>query len=199
MDKHAADLARVCEDAGIGRAVFAGASIGGYVLFEFWRRFRQRVAGLILCDTRAQADSEEGRAGRLRSAEDVEQRGPEPFLDSMVPKLLGQTTQRNRPDLVAAVRQMMSKMTAAGIAAVQRGMAQRPDSVSTLKTIDVPTLLLVGDEDTLTPITDAELMRSNIAGSRMAVIPRAGHLAAFEQHEEVARTMRRFLEGFVWE
>src|SRR5512146_1438629 len=139
MEKHAADLARVCDAADAGRAVFAGVSIGGYILFEFWRRYRQRVRALVLSDTRAQADTQEGRANRLKTAEDVLQRGPEPFLDSMLPKLLGASTYQARPELVQAAKRMMMRTSAEGIAQVQHGMAARPDSVETLKTINVHT------------------------------------------------------------
>ena len=195
MEKHAADLARVCDDAGVGRAVFAGVSIGGYILFEFWRRYRQRVRALVLSDTRPQADTVEGRATRLQSAEDVLQRGPEPFIDSMLPKLLGESTRQSRPDLVQAAKRMMMRMSAEDIAQVQRGMAARPDSVETLKSINVPTLLLVGGEDVLTPLGDAELMRQNIASSELRVIARAGHYAPYEQSEATLPLLRQFLDG----
>jgi 3-oxoadipate enol-lactonase len=194
MDKHAADIARVIDDVGIRKAVFAGESIGGYILFEFWRRMRERVSALILCNTKAGADNEEARANRLRSAEEVEKRGIELFIESMIPKLLGETTRTNRPDLVAAARAMMMKMTPAGVAAVQRGMAARPDSVATLPTINVPTFIVTGNEDVLTGVAEAELMQRNIRGSTMKVIARAGHYAVFEQHEEAARMVRQFLD-----
>jgi len=195
MEKHGADLLRLLETCGVGKAVFAGVSIGGYVLFEFWRRHRGRVSGLILCDTRAGADMDEGRANRLRAADDVEKRGPVPFIDSMIPKLLGDTTRTTRPDLVERARKMMLEMSVAGIAAVQRGMAARPDSVADLKTINVPTLVLVGAEDILTPLSEAESMQRQIASSRLQVIPRAGHYAIFEQHEAAGRAIRGFLDG----
>jgi 3-oxoadipate enol-lactonase len=195
MEKHAADVLRVCDDAEVGRAVFAGVSIGGYVLFEFWRRHRERVAALILCDTRAQADTDEGRRNRLQSAEDVQKHGPAPFLDTMMEKLVGASTRRNRPDIATEARAMMYRMPVAGIVAVQQGMAARPDSIPTLKTIDVPTLVLVGDEDTLTPPADAELMQRNISGSRLQVVPAAGHYAVFEQPDFAKRVIRQFLDG----
>ena len=194
MEKHAADLLRLCDACGVARAVFAGVSIGGYVLFEFWRRHRERVSGLILCDTRAGADTDEGRANRLKAADDVEKQGPVPFIDSMIPKLLGDTTRTTRPDLVERARKMMLEMSAAGIAAVQRGMAVRPDSVADLKTINVPTLVMVGAEDTLTPLSEAESMQRHIAGSRLQVIPRAGHYAVVEQHEASGKAIRGFLD-----
>lgn len=197
MEKHAADVLRVCEAAGVSRAIFAGVSISGYVLLEFWRRHRERVQALILCDTRAQADTPEGRANRLKSAEQVLKQGPSAFLDEMVPKLLGASTRARRPDLVAQARKLMEEMTPEGIAAVQRGMAERPDSVATLQTINVPTLILVGEEDTLTPPADSELMHRHVAGSRLEVVPKAGHYAPFEQHEVAVGMMRRFMDGLV--
>jgi pimeloyl-ACP methyl ester carboxylesterase len=194
MEKHAADLACVCDSAAVGKAVFGGVSIGGYVLFEFWRRSHERFSGLILADTRAQADTEQARTVRLQAAEAVERNGPDAFLQALVPKLLGKTTLANRPDLVEGLRAMMAKMTIAGIAAVQRGMAARPSSVSTLRTITVPTLLLFGDEDTLSPVSEGELMRRDIAGSRLQVLASAGHLAVFEQQDAAHQAIRDFLD-----
>lgn len=194
MEKHARDVARLCDELEIGRAVFAGVSIGGYVLFEFWRQFRPRVAALILANTRAGADSDEARAGREKSIQDIQQRGPTPFVDSMLPRLLGETTLRSRLDLVEAARAMMARMTVKGLVAALQGLAARPDSVPTLKTIDVPTLIVAGEEDTLIPRAEAELMRSNISGSRLEVVPKAGHYAAFEQPEFTGRMLREWLD-----
>ncbi len=194
MEKHAADIARVMDDAGVGRAPLAGVSVGGYVLFEFWRRYRGRVTALILCNTKAPADGAEARAGRLQAANDVLERGTEPFFESMIPRLLGKTTRETRPDLVEGAFRMMRRMSADDVAQVQRGMAARPDSVETLKTINVPTLLVTGDEDILTGANEAELMRQNISGSQLRVIPKAGHYAPWEQPEEAAGILRQFLD-----
>src|SRR4051794_28207207 len=111
MQKHAADLAKVLDDADVGRAIFIGVSIGGYILFEFWRRSRERVAGLALCNTKAQADTPEARAGRLQAAAEVLETGVEPFAEGMLGKVLGQTTRTSRPDLVERARKMMLKMS----------------------------------------------------------------------------------------
>jgi pimeloyl-ACP methyl ester carboxylesterase len=194
MDKHAADLVRLCETCGVSKAVFAGVSIGGYILFEFWRRHPDRVSGLVLCDTRAGADTDEARANRLKAAEDIEKQGPVPFIDSMIPKLLGETTRMTRPDLVDRARKMMLEMPVAGIAAVQRGMAARPDSIADLKTITATTLIVVGAEDTVTPLSEAEVMQRQIRNGRLAILPRAGHYAVFEQHEAAGKIIRGFLD-----
>jgi len=194
MEKHALDLARVLDAEEVGRALFVGVSIGGYVLFEFWRRFRGRVTGLALCNTKAQADTPESRAVRMQAAADVLERGTEPFFESMVPKLLGNTTLNTRPDLVEGALRMMRRMSPQDVAAVQRGMAERPDSVETLKTINVPTLVVTGDEDILTGVAEAELMRQHIQGAEMKVISRAGHYSPWEQPEEVGKLLRQFAD-----
>lgn len=195
MAKHAADISRVLDTLDVGRAVFAGVSIGGYILFEFWRQFRGRAAGLILCNTKAQGDTLEARAARLQAAADVLERGTEPFFQSMLPKLMGKTTHTARPDLVQGALRMMQKMSAEDVAAVQKGMAERPDSVATLKTINVPTLLITGEEDTMTGVAEAELMHQHIAGSQMAVLPKAGHYSPWEQPEATGKLLRQFLDS----
>jgi pimeloyl-ACP methyl ester carboxylesterase len=195
MAKHAADLLRVMEDAQVGRAPIIGVSIGGYILFEFWRKHRDRVAALGLFNTKAPADNLEARAGRLQAANDVIERGTEPFLQSMVPRLLGKTTRETRPDLVDGALRMMRQMSPEDIAQVQRGMAERPDSIDTLKMINVPTLLVTGDEDILTGINEAELMRRHISGSQLRVIAKAGHYSPWEQPAEASRLIRQFLDS----
>lgn len=193
MDKHADDLQRLLDELGIAKAVFGGNSIGGYILFEFYRRYRERISRLMLVDTRAGADSDEARKNRLVAAEDVLNRGTEPFIDSMLTKLLGESTHRNRPDKIAEAKRMMMQASAAGIAAVQRGMAERPDSNATLPTISLPTLVIAGDEDTLTTPLEMETMHRGIRGSIFRRIPKAGHYSPFEQPEEVHRVIRDFL------
>ena len=195
MEKHAADIARVMDDAGAGRAPLVGVSIGGYALFEFWRKHRGRVAAHGLCNTKAPTDGPEARAGRLQAANDVFDRGTEPFFEGMIQKVLAKTTREMRPDLVDGALRMMRKMSPEDVAQVQRGMAARPDSVETLKTINVPTLLVTGDEDTLTGVNEAELMRRHIAASQLKVIPKAGHYSPWEQPEEASRLLRQFLDG----
>jgi 3-oxoadipate enol-lactonase len=195
MQKHASDVALVMDAAGVDRAPLIGVSIGGYTIFEFWRRFRNRVAALVLCNTKAPADTSEARSARLQAADEVLQRGTEPFFESMLPKLLGETTRHSRPDRVEGALRMMRKMSSDDVAGVQRGMAERPDSVSTLKTINVPTLIVTGDEDILTGVPEAELMKQNVAGSEMKVIVRAGHYSPWEQPEDVGRVLRQFLDS----
>lgn len=193
MQKHVSDLLRLLEASRIQRAVFVGCSIGGYVNFELWRQARERVKAFVFMDTKAPADSDEARANRLKSADDVLARGPEVFIDSMLPKLLGASTRSNRPDIANAARTMMLETSAAGIAAIQRGMAERPDSTPTLSTITVPALVIFGDEDDV-PVSEGDAIRAGIRNSEMRVIEKAGHYAAFEKPEETGRILREWLE-----
>ncbi len=194
MQKHASDVARVMTDSGIDRAPIIGVSIGGYTIFEFWRQFRDRVSALVLCNTKAGADTAEARSSRLEAADDVLQRGTEPFFEGMLAKVLGESTRHSRPDLVEGALRMMRQMSAEDVAGVQRGMAERSDSVSTLKTINAPVLIITGDEDKMTGVPEAELMKQNIAGSQMKVIAKAGHYSPWEQPDEVGKLLRNFLD-----
>ena len=194
MEKLAADLARLCREERVARGFFVGVSIGGYALFEFWRRYREHVAALVLANTRAGADTPEGRADRLAVADRVLREGTANFIAEMASKLMSPVTLRNRPDIVDTARRMMQQMSPQDIAAVQQGMAQRPDSVPTLKTITVPSLIVAGEDDSI-PRAEFELMRDQIAGSRMVVLPHAGHYAALEQPEEFAEVLRGFLDS----
>jgi pimeloyl-ACP methyl ester carboxylesterase len=194
MQKLADDLSRLCREERISKAFFVGVSIGGYLLFEFWRRHREQVSALVLANTRPGAEMPEGKANRLQLADRVLREGTDSFLEEMLSKLLSQTTRTNRPDIADAALMMMQCMSAEDIAQVQRGMAERPDSVTTLATINVPTLLIAGGEDSI-PLSEFELMRQQIPGSRLQVISQAGHYAALEKPAEFGALLRTFLDG----
>jgi|SRR5579864_467817 len=195
MRKRAFDVARVMDAAGVDRAPLIGVSIGGYTIFEFWRQFPSRATALVLCNTKAPADSPEARAERIKVADEVLRRGPEPFFEGFLPKVLGETTRRLRPDLVEGALRMMRKTSAEKVAGTQLGLAERPDSIPTLKTINVPTLIITGDEDTMTGVPEAELMKQKIPGAQMKVVAKAGHYSPWEQPEEVGKLLRRFLDS----
>jgi pimeloyl-ACP methyl ester carboxylesterase len=194
MQKLADDLSRLCREESISKAFFVGVSIGGYLLFEFWRRYREQVVALVLANTRPGAETPEGKASRLQFADRVLREGTDSFIAEMLSKLLSQATRTNRPDIVDAARKMMQSMSAEDIAGVQRGMAERPDSVATLATINVPTLLIAGGDDSI-PLSEFELMRQQISGSRLQVISQAGHYAALEKPAEFGGLLRKFFDG----
>jgi len=196
MQKLADDLSRLCREERISKAFFVGVSIGGYLLFEFWRRYREQVVALVLANTRPGAETSESKASRLQLADRVLREGTGRFVEEMLAKLLSQTTRTNHPDIVDAARKMMQSMSADDIAGVQRGMAERPDSVATLATINVPTLLIAGEEDSI-PLSEFELVRGRISGSRLQVISQVGHYAALEKPAEFAALLRTFFDGLV--
>jgi pimeloyl-ACP methyl ester carboxylesterase len=194
MSDYADDLDALCRELKVGKAAWAGISIGGYILFEMWRRHSERIRALAILSSKAPADTPEAKAVRLQSAEDVMERGVSFFLDGQLPKLLGETTQRSRRDVVEAARKTMRLATPQAIAAVQRGMAERPDSVPTLAGISVPTQLVGGEEDALAPRTEIERMHTAIRGSAMAIVPKSGHFICLEQPEDTFRILRAFCD-----
>src|SRR5208337_3620425 len=193
MQKLADDLARICREEKTGKASFVGVSIGGYLLFEFWRRYREQVVAVVLANTRAGAETPESKALRLQVADRVLREGTAGFIEEMLSKLLSPATRTSRPDIVDAARKMMQAMSPEDVAGVQRGMAERPDSMGTLAAINISTLIIAGEEDSV-PLGEFELMRRGIAGSELRVIRRAGHYAALEKPEEFGGLLRGFLD-----
>jgi pimeloyl-ACP methyl ester carboxylesterase len=194
MPRLADDLLRLCDELKIGRASFVGCSVGGYVLFEFWRRCRERVKALVLMDTKAIVDTDDGRAGRLKNAEEILQKGPGWAIEQMMPKLLAPETLNSRLDVVESAKRTMLQAGAAGMSAMQRGMALRADSTLTLAEIGVPVLVLGGESDAPSPVSELERMARGIRGAELKIVGRAGHYAALEQPDEVGRLVREFLE-----
>ena len=193
MERIADDGAFLLDHLGIERAVVGGCSMGGYAAFAFVRRHPQRLAGLILQDTRAGADSAEARASRATLAAKVLAEGASAAVEAFLPKLLGETTRRERLALVESVRERILGTPPQGIANALHGLAARADSRETLPTIAVPTLVLVGAEDVLTPPPEAATMAAAIPRARLDVIPAAGHLANLENPAAVNAALRAFL------
>ncbi len=183
VERYAADIVALLDHLGAGHAAVAGLSMGGYVAFALWRLAPERVRGLILADTRPQADSDEVRARRRRMLERLQEAGPAGIADDLVPSLVGRTTRNERPAVAAQVRALVEANTSEAISAAVRAMMARPDSTPLLGSIRVPTLVVVGEEDELTPPEVADAMHRAVAGSALTVIPAAGHLSNLEQPE----------------
>jgi len=195
MERIADDADAVLDRLGLPSAAVCGLSMGGYAAFALVRRHPERVRSLVLADTRAGADSASARATRAAQAEKVRREGAGAIADAVLPKLLGATTHAQRPELVARVRKIIEANPPRGISDALAGLAARADSTPTLREIRVPTLVLVGDEDAITPPAEAEALQRGIANSRMAVIPRAGHLSSLENPAEFNRHLAAFLAG----
>ena len=195
MEQMAADVRGLMSVLDIERATLVGLSMGGYVALAFYREYPEAVRALALADTRASADTHAARERRLQSAEKAEREGASAIADDMTPLLLGQTTQRTRPDIAARVRAMIEGNSPQGISAAQRGMAVRRDSTYILAAIDFPALVIVGAEDQLTPVAEAESLRDGIRGARLHVIEGAGHLSNVERPAEFNAALAAFIES----
>jgi 3-oxoadipate enol-lactonase len=195
MEEMADDVAALLDELNVPRAVLCGLSMGGYVALAFFRSHPERVRALVLADTRPRADAEEARRTREQNALRALDEGMAPIVDAMLPKLLSPRTRECAPEVVARVREMMLGMNAEGAAAALRGMALRRDQTDTLSKVDVPTLIVVGSEDAVTPPSDAEAMSALIEGSRLVRVEGAGHVSNVERPEEFDRALAEFLEG----
>lgn len=193
MERIADDGAFLLDHLGIERAVVGGCSMGGYAAFAFVRRHPQRLAGLVLQDTRAGADGAEAKANRATLAAKVLAEGAGAAVEAFLPKLVGETTRRERPDVVAGLRERILAAAPRAIANALHGLAARADSRETLPAIAVPTLVLVGAEDVLTPPSEAATMAAAIPRARLDVIGGAGHLASLESPAAVNAALRAFL------
>ncbi len=193
MDDFAADLRALLDHLGIARVVYCGLSMGGYIGFAFVRRSPERLRGLILADTRAGADGAEARAAREDLARLVEREGSAAAADRLLPRYVAPATRDGRPDLMADLRAMIAGTPPAGLAGAARGLAARPDSTDTLPRIAVPTAIVVGAEDELTPPAEAERLHAAIPGSTLSVIAGAGHLANLEQPAPFNAAVRTLL------
>lgn len=193
MSDLAADAVALLDHLDAGRAVVGGLSMGGYAALALAEGAPERLRGLVLADTRAGADTEEARQGRLETARRVLAEGTG-FLAATLPaKLLGRTTRERRPEVVAQVERMIREASPAGVAAAQRGMAWRPDRSRVLPRLDVPVLILVGAEDEVTPPEESQAMEREVRGGELVTIPEAGHLASLEQPEPFNQALEGFL------
>jgi pimeloyl-ACP methyl ester carboxylesterase len=195
MDQFADDVKGLLDHVAIPQAVLVGLSMGGYIIFAFWRRYPERVKALAFADTRATPDNDEGRTKRVAMAQALYKDGPSAVADLMMPMLLSPASQTGRPDLVQRVRGIITSTQLSGIVGDLMAMHDRPDSVPLLKDITCPTLVLVGEQDIGTPPSDARLIAEGIKDARLEIIPGAGHLSNLEQPETFNRAVRLFLEG----
>jgi len=193
MSRFAADVVGLLDALEVRQAVCCGFSMGGYVLFELWRRYPERVQGLILCDTKAEADTPEGKRGRDELARLARREGMGPVTERLLPKLVGRTTREKNRALVDQVRATVRRSPVTGVVGALEAMRDRRDASSLLGNIGVPTLVVCGAEDELTPPEVMQPLAQRIPGARYVEIPQAGHLSPLEQPVEVNRAIVEFL------
>jgi len=190
------DLAALLDALGVRDAILCGLSMGGYVIFEFLRRWPGRVRGIALVDTRAEADTVDGRRARDAAAALARENGASAVADAMLPKIFSPGTLTGAPETVERVRTLMAATPVSGIIGALAAMRDRPDSTSLLPTLSrLPALVVVGEDDQLTPPDAARRMAEAVRGARLVVVPRAGHLAPVESPGDVTRVLKEFAEG----
>lgn len=194
MAEYADDLAEMLDTLDIQEPIaLCGLSMGGYIALEFWRRHRRRLAHLVLCDTRAAADSPEAAQTRLQTAERVLEEGSQIVADAMLPRLFAAHSHRQRANVVTATEQVMRATRPATVAAALRGMAQRADATSWLPEIELPTLVVCGQEDVISSPPEMEHMAAAMPHAEYVSIPACGHMAPLEDPVHVNKALRAFL------
>ena len=175
--------------------VLCGLSMGGYTALAFAKEYSHRLRALILCDTRAEADDEETKVKREISIQLVREKGSRALVEKMMAVLLGQSTQKENPELVARVVGWGSAQQRSTLVAALEALRDRPDAREWLSQIAVPTLLVFGEEDALAPPVAIETLKNGIKNSKLAIIPRAGHLPNLEQGEKYNAVLLEFLKS----
>ena len=198
IETYAGDLAALLDTLGIDEVVLCGLSLGGYIAFEFLRRWRRRVRALILMDTRAEADTPEARKQRDAAATKARESGAAAVAEDLLPRMLAPGTLAESPETVERVRSMLAAIPVAGMVGALGAMRDRVDSRDLLPSLaGIPTLVLVGEDDALTPPAQARLMAQAIPGSRLVVIPGAGHLPVVERPGATTEVLAEFLRSVV--
>jgi 3-oxoadipate enol-lactonase len=201
VEKLGQDVFRLLNELNVSRAMFAGCSIGGYTLYELWRRAPASVTALAFCCSRPQADSDANRAMREEWIEKIAERGTGEWIESMLEQLIGGTARRRAPEKLGEVREMMQAVRPAAAIALQQGLAARPDSTETAKTIRVPAFILAGGEDQSSTTADmkllADLIRAGGYGAEFTELRDAGHYAPWEQPQMTGKLLRRFFDSLV--
>jgi 3-oxoadipate enol-lactonase len=194
MERYADDLAEFLHTIGVSEPiVYVGFSMGGYIGWQFIRKYPDRVRALAQCDTKAAADTDEARANRLKMAENVDEWGSARIAEMTGPKLLASKAFEMKQSVVAEVRSMIERTSPASIAAAQLGMAARPDMTSFLPSIDVTTLILCGEEDALSPPKEMKAIAAAIPNATYVEIPDSGHMTTMENPEAVNAALVKFL------
>ena len=195
LERQADGVVAYMDAVRLGRAAFCGLSMGGYIALALAERHPDRVAALILADTRATADAEPVRLNRTATAARVMREGVTGLAEEMIPKLLGEATRRDRPEVEGLVRKVMTSQRPETVAAALLAMRDRPERTEVLRAFDGPVLVVVGEEDVMTPPDEARSMVELCSDGRLAVVPGASHLANLDAPEAFSGLVREFLAG----
>jgi pimeloyl-ACP methyl ester carboxylesterase len=195
MESQADDVHELLSSIGGLPCVLAGMSMGGYIALAYLKKYRADVRALALIDTKAAADDAEGKRARDQMIELARMQGSKAIADKMQPKIAAPETPAKRPKVLQRMREIMEQCPPLTIQHALAAMRDRPDHTATLGTIDVPTLIIVGAQDAVTPPSAAEQLRAKIRDARLATIPDAGHMAVMEEPQLVNQALRDFLNA----
>jgi pimeloyl-ACP methyl ester carboxylesterase len=193
IDDYAKDALDLLRELGISSAVVGGLSMGGYATMALLRRQPAIATAVILADTRMTPDTPEGRANRRSMLALVDREGASGVAKDMLPRLVGKTTLAERPTVEPLVRRLIKPQSPAALRGAIQRMMERPDSQAVLEQVNVPTLIVAGDEDVLTPVEDSRRMHAAIPGSELVILPETGHLANLERPDLFNGALRAFL------
>lgn len=194
MGTYAEDLLALLDSLGVRETVVCGLSMGGYIAFELLRRARHRITGLVLVDTRAEADTAEGKRAREVAMAQAREGGAEAIARAMLPRMLARTASEENPALVTRVQMMMASNEVSGILGALQAMRDRPDSTSLLSKLEgIPTLVMVGEDDQLAPVEASKAIAAGIPGARLEIVSGAGHLTPLERPQQCTSLMLDFL------
>lgn len=194
MSDYAHDVAQLLDALAVSDPVIlCGFSMGGYILWQFVRLFANRVRAIVACDTRAIADSDEARQGRLQTAESVFITCVQLVVAGMLPKLLSPATLTGRPKIISQVEEIMSRSTPEAIAAALRGMAVRDDVTAEIPSLDVPALVIVGAEDGISTPDEMREIAEQLPQADLVIVPNAGHMTPCENPSAVTHAIRDFI------
>lgn len=195
MDVLAEDVLQLADALGLERFVLGGHSMGGYATLRFAARWPERLAGLIFVDSKAEADPPPGRIVRQEAIAEIGRYGAERYLETFVPRLIGRTSHQEHPELLSRLRAIVAGTPAHVLQGCQHGMLERPDSTCLLPEIAVPTLVLVGDEDSFVPVATAQAMTAALPDGQLVVIPGSGHTPSLERPIPTAAAVFSFLSS----
>ncbi|MDR7600777.1 MAG: alpha/beta hydrolase [Armatimonadota bacterium] len=195
MDDLAEDVVGLADALGFERFVLGGHSMGGYVAFRVAARWPERLSGLVLVATRAEADTEDGRARRRKAIERIQVEGASAFLADFLPNLVSDQTRRSRPEVMARLWEAAHRVPDRALVACLQGMMDRPDSRQLLKQLSVPALVVAGEQDAVVPVESARAMAEALPRARLVVVAGAGHVPSVEAPEATASALREFLSA----
>ncbi|HEX8286809.1 MAG TPA: alpha/beta hydrolase [Pyrinomonadaceae bacterium] len=194
IEEMAVDIAELLDSLKIEKAIIGGLSMGGYVALNLYRLFPEKFAGLILCDTTSSLDTEEKRNQRFELIKKIETHGIQILIEKMLPNLIGEHTKKSNRKLVARIEEMFAETNSVSVISALRAMAERKDHTDLLDKINVPTVLIFGEEDQITNLHTARVMNEKINDSRLYTIKNAGHYSNLEQPDEFNEALKNYIE-----